>query len=114
MKELKDKDTLIADLQKNMLATIPNIEDDQIVIYAAVEGKDTNGVLRRHEVAKNIKPQKVGKHLLRAIQTTTAAPLVQSIQWLLENKINGITLQSELEAKTFLNGAFIKRVYGEV
>ncbi|WP_117879807.1 saccharopine dehydrogenase family protein [Aureibaculum luteum] len=114
LKELKNKDTLIADLQEIMLATIPNMEDDQIIIYAAVEGKDANGVLRRHEVAKNIKPQKVGKHLLRAIQTTTAAPLVQSIQWLLENKTKGITLQSELESKTFLNGAFIKRVYGEV
>ncbi len=114
LENLKDSDHLISDLQENMLTEIPLIEDDQIILYAAVEGKDAKGNLRRQEISKNIKPQKVGAHLLRAIQTTTAAPLVQAVHWLLENKPKGITLQSQLEAKSFLNGAFIKRVYGEV
>lgn len=114
LKKLKNTDTIISELQEVMLATIPLIEDDQIILYAAVEGKDAKGNLRREEISKNIKPQKVGKHLLRAIQTTTAAPLVQSIQWLLENKPKGITLQSQLDAKSFLNGGFVTRVYGEV
>jgi hypothetical protein len=34
-----------------------HIEDDQIVLYAAVEGKDIEGVLRR-EIAKTIFPSK--------------------------------------------------------
>ncbi len=114
LKQLKNTDDIIGELQEIMLAEIPHIEDDQIVLYAAVEGKDVNGILRRQEASKNIKPQKVGKHLLRAIQTTTAAPLVQSIQWLLENKPKGITLQSQLDAKTFLNGGFVARIYGEI
>jgi hypothetical protein len=32
-----------------MQAVIPQIEEDQIVLYAAVEGKDIEGVLRRRK-----------------------------------------------------------------
>lgn len=114
LENIKNVDTRIEDLQEVMLKEIPHIEEDHIVLYAAVQGKDDKGNLRRQEVSKHIKPQKVGKHLLRAIQTTTAAPLVQSIQWLLEHKPKGITLQSQLDTDSFLNGEFVKRVYGEV
>jgi saccharopine dehydrogenase-like NADP-dependent oxidoreductase len=108
-----NSDAIINELQKKMLATIPHIEDDQIIIYTAVEGKDNKGILRRREVSKCIFPQKVGNHLLRAIQTTTAAPLVQSAQLLLEHNLKGVILQSEIETKSFLNGNFIIPVYGK-
>ena len=101
-------------LQHTMQEQIPHIEDDQIILYAAVQGKDQNGTLRRREVSKKICPQKVGKHTLRAIQTTTAAPLLQSVQWLLETSPKGVTLQSQLDPATFLNGNFILPVYGKV
>ncbi|MFZ2430029.1 MAG: saccharopine dehydrogenase C-terminal domain-containing protein [Lutibacter sp.] len=104
----------IKNLQQKMEAVIPHIEDDQIVLYAAVEGKDANGILRRQEIAKRIRPQKVGKHQLRAIQTTTAAPLVQVAQLLLENKFSGVILQSQIDPVKFLNGNFIVPVYGKV
>ena len=45
---------------------------------------------------------------------TTAATLVQAVQWLLETKPQGVILQSQLDAKTFLNGEFIVPVYGKV
>ena len=109
----KTPDT-IATLQNRMLDTIPHIEKDQIVIYAAVQGKDDKAILRRQEIAKVIHPQKVGKHQLRAIQTTTAVPLIQAIQWLLETKPNGIISQSELNPITFLNGHFMVPVYGKL
>jgi saccharopine dehydrogenase-like NADP-dependent oxidoreductase len=101
-------------LQQAMEAIVPHNEDDQIVLYAAVEGKDSLGVLRRREVAKLILPQKVGKRQLRAIQTTTAAPLVQAAQLLLENSLSGAILQSHIDAKSFLNGNYIVAVYGNV
>lgn len=104
----------IKNLQQKMETVIPHIEDDQIVLYAAVEGKDANGILRRQEIAKRIRPQKVGKHQLRAIQTTTAAPLVQVAQLLLENKFSGVILQSQIDPVKFLNGNFIVPVYGKV
>jgi saccharopine dehydrogenase-like NADP-dependent oxidoreductase len=104
----------IKELQQSMEAIIPHNEDDQIVLYAAVEGKDSQGILRRREVAKRILPQKVGKHQLRAIQTTTAAPLVQAAQLLLESSLSGVVLQSDINAKAFLNGNYIVAVYGKV
>jgi hypothetical protein len=97
-----------------MEAIIPHIEDDQIVLYASVEGKDTQGILRKREIAKRIHPQKVGKYQLRAIQTTTAAPLVQAAQLLLENSLCNVILQSHIDPIKFLNGNYIVPVYGKV
>ncbi|MFE3847849.1 saccharopine dehydrogenase family protein [Flavobacterium sp. LB3P45] len=107
-------DNSIIDLQQKMEAIIPHVEDDQIILYAAVEGKDADGILRRREIAKRILPQKIGKHQLRAIQTTTAAPLAQAAKLLLENPHNGIILQSHIDSIAFLNGNYIVRVYGKM
>ncbi|WP_268849368.1 saccharopine dehydrogenase family protein [Flavobacterium aestivum] len=104
----------IKSLQEKMEAVIPHNEDDQIVLYAAVEGKDATGILRRREIAKRIFSQKVGKHQLRAIQTTTAAPLVQAAQLLLETPHSGVVLQSQIDPMLFLNGNYILPVYGKV
>jgi saccharopine dehydrogenase-like NADP-dependent oxidoreductase len=104
----------IKSLQEKMETVIPHNEDDQIVLYAAVEGKDATGILRRREIAKRIFSQKVGKHQLRAIQTTTAAPLVQAAQLLLETPHNGVVLQSQIDPIPFLNGNYILPVYGKV
>ncbi|MFV8271430.1 saccharopine dehydrogenase family protein [Flavobacterium sp. GT2N3] len=104
----------IVSLQEKMEAVIPHIEDDQIILYAAVEGKDATGILRRREIAKCILPQKVGKHQLRAIQTTTAAPLAQAAQLLLETPHRGVVLQSQIDSKSFLNGNYILNVYGKI
>lgn len=109
-----NKTEMIKNLQQKMEAVIPHIEDDQIVLYAAVEGKDAQGILRRREIAKCIRPLKVGKHQLRAIQTTTAATLVQAAQLLLENSLSGVILQSQIDPVKFLNGNYIVPVYGKV
>ena len=104
----------IKSLQEKMEAIIPHIEEDKIILYAAVEGKDATGILRRREIAKCIRPQKVGKHQLRAIQTTTAAPLAQAAQLLLETPLSGVILQSQIDPIAFLNGNYIVPVYGKV
>ena len=111
---LKKGDEAIKALQKKMETEIPHIEQDQIVLYAAVEGKDSHGILRRSEVSKLILPQKVGKHRLRAIQTTTAAPMVQAAFMLLEPNHKGLILQSKIDPKPFLNGNFIAPIYGNI
>ncbi|MGM8362488.1 saccharopine dehydrogenase family protein [Flavobacterium sp. ARAG 55.4] len=103
----------IQELQNIMQKKIPLIEEDQIILYAAVEGRDKKGILRRKEVHKCILPQRIGNYTLRAIQTTTSAPLVQSAQLLLDNNLKGIILQSQLETESFLNGNFIVPVYGK-
>ena len=111
---LGNTDDIIKRLQEKMETVIPHVEDDQIVLYAAVEGKDASGILRRREIAKRIFSQKVGKHQLRAIQTTTATPLVQAAQLLLENPQEGLILQSQIDPIPFLNGNYILPVYGKV
>lgn len=102
----------VAALQGKMEAQIPHVENDRIILYAAVEGRDAAGTLRRREIAKKILPQMVGKHRLRAIQTTTAAPLLQSAQMLLDTPQHGVVLQSRIDPEQFLNGRFIVPVYG--
>ncbi len=104
----------ISALQQKMEASIPHVEDDKIILYAAVEGKDTKGTLYRREIAKRIQPQTVGKRQLRAIQMATAAPLLQSAQLLLESPYSGVVLQSQIDPKRFLKGNFIEPVYGKV
>ena len=104
----------IAYLQQKMEEAIPHIEDDRIVLYAAVEGPDATGTLRRREVAKTMSPQTVGKHRLRAIQTTTAVPMLQAAQLVWENQQKGVLLQSHIQPGPFLNGNYIVPVYGAV
>lgn len=103
----------VKELQEIMQTVIPNLEDDQIIIYAAVEGKDSSGTLQRREVSKHILPLLVGRHKLRAIQTTTAAGLLQCAQVILESNKKGVVLQSMIEPEEFLNGNFILPVYGK-
>jgi saccharopine dehydrogenase-like NADP-dependent oxidoreductase len=103
-----------AAFEREMQRVIPHVEDDRIVLYVAVEGKDASGTLRRRETARLILPQVVGKHKLRAIQTTTAAPMLQAAQMLLESERKGVVLQSRIEPASFLNGNFIVPVYGMV
>jgi len=111
---LENTEEAIKLLQQVMEAVIPHVEDDQIILYASVEGKDASGILRKREIAKRITPQIVGKHKLRAIQTTTAAPLAQAAQLLLESSLSGVVLQSQIDPESFLNGNYIVQVYGKV
>jgi hypothetical protein len=62
-----------------MEVVIPHVEDDQI-IYAAVEGKDIEGVLRRRNLQDDSSTNG-GNQKLRAIRQP-AAPLAQAAQLL--------------------------------
>ncbi len=99
-------------LQHTMENIIPRVEDDLVVIYAAVEGMDHEGTLRRMERSYWIRPQQVGNRRLRAIQTTTAAPLAEIGLQLAAGKYKGLVLQSQLDPETFLNGPIVREVYG--
>lgn len=101
----------IEELQKSMEAAIPFVEDDVVFLYAAVQGKDKNGMLRREEKAFEIYPQKVGRHLLRAIQATTAAPPAEIVLQMLKNEYSGVVLQSMVKPDSFLNGEIVQRVF---
>ena len=113
LSKTENKENAINELQQKMQEVIPAIEDDQIVLYTAVEGRDSTGMLRRREISKRILPQIVGKRKLRAIQTSTAAPLAQAAQLLLESSLTGVARQSQIDSSAFLKGNYVVRVYGE-
>ena len=96
-----------------MLDNVPMVEDDVVMVYSRVQGKDQHGQLRAMEKSYRIEPMFVGKHRLRAIQTTTAAPLAEVARMLLTNRWKGIISQSMIDTDEFLNGPFVSAVYGK-
>ncbi len=101
-------------LNDTMMNQIPAVEDDIVVIYAAVKGRDQHNFLKAEEATLFIKPTQVGNHTLRAIQTTTAAPLCEAARMLLTNDMKGPIFQSMIDTKSFLNGPYVKAIYGEI
>jgi len=99
-------------LEKIMLQNIPSVEDDVVVIYASVQGKDHTGRLRRKERSYEIYPSHIGNVRLRAIQTTTAAPLCEIAHMLLKHEWKGPIKQSQIPTDEFLNGPFVRSIYG--
>jgi len=108
----EEGDERVKKLQSTMQAFIPAIEEDQVIIYASVQGKDKNGVLRAMEGSYRILPMKIGNKTLRAIQTTTAAPLAECARMLATGEWKGVVFQSQLDPESFMNGPFVSMVYG--
>ena len=101
-------------LNNTMLSNIPSVEDDVVVIFAAVRGKDNNGVLRAMEKSIFVYPSTIMGFKLRAIQTTTAAPLCQAALMLLDKNPKGPIFQSEIDTEAFLNGPIVSSIYGNI
>lgn len=108
---LPNDDNLPNNLEKIMLQQIPSVEDDLVMVHASVEGFDDSGRRRMNEKAFLIAPLELNGKSLRAIQTTTAAPLCEAAMMLLTDKYKGILLQSAIQPDEFLGGSFIKNVY---
>jgi saccharopine dehydrogenase-like NADP-dependent oxidoreductase len=103
--ELPDK------LLAEFLREIPAVEDDFVLVHASVDGFDEKGVRRMLEKAYFIEPLEINGYSLRAIQTTTAAPLCEAAMMLLTNKYKGVIQQSQIEPTEFLNGRFVSKIY---
>ncbi len=110
---MPDGDDLPDRLLARFLKEVPAVEDDFVLVHAAVDGFDSDGTRRMVEKAHFINPMEINSHRLRAIQTTTAVPLCQSAMMLLTGKYSGVILQSQIDPHEFINGTFVKRVYGE-
>ena len=99
-------------LERTMLEQVPSAEDDVVIVYASVEGKDEYGRLRKIEKAYEVKPSKVGNKFLRAIQSTTAAPLCEVARLMIEKNWRGTVLQSQIDPESFMNGPYVSAIYG--
>lgn len=109
--KLGDGENLSGRLQEEMLAAVPSVEDDLVLVHAAVDGFDAGGRRRMVEKAYFVEPLEVNGHSLRAIQTTTAAPLCESAMMLLSGNYKGVLLQSKIDPKVFMAGRFVSKVY---
>ncbi len=111
LRQIPHGEDWVQTLQAKMEETIPLVEEDQVVIYASVLGRDPNNKL--HIMQKNylIDPVEICGKRLRAIQATTAAGLAESARLLLSGKYEGCVLQSAIDTEDFLNGPFIKNIY---
>ncbi len=110
-KKLAKDESLAKHLEKVMLERVPSVEDDLVLVHASVDGFDHRGRRRMIEKAFFVEPLEInGKHL-RAIQTTTAAPLCESAMMLLTGNHKGIVLQSQIDPTEFMNGKFVSSVY---
>lgn len=98
-------------LENLMLEAIPSVEDDMVLIHASVDGFDSTGRRRLLEKAYNVKPLAINGKSLRAIQTTTAAPLCESAMMLLSDRYKGVILQSKVPSEEFLSGVFVSKIY---
>lgn len=110
--EYPNDSELPAKVLERFLKEIPAVEDDFVIVHASVEGFDATGVRRMVERAYFVNPLEINGHYLRAIQTTTAAPLCESAMLLLGGGYKGVVLQSQIDPDSFLNGRFVKAVYG--
>ncbi len=99
-------------LQDMMQGTIPEMEDDVVVVYASVEGQGSTNRRHRLDAAYMVLPEAFGGQTLRAIQSTTAAGLAECARLLLTDEYKGTLLQSELDPELFLNGPYVGAVYG--
>ncbi|MEM9822815.1 MAG: saccharopine dehydrogenase C-terminal domain-containing protein [Bacteroidota bacterium] len=110
---IPEEENKVDRLQDIMQAFIPMVEDDVVIVYAAVQGKDQKGMLRGIQSAYRIEPTWVGTKKLRAIQTTTAAPLAEAARMLLSGKWSGPVFQSQIDPQEFMNGPFVWGIYGQ-
>jgi len=98
-------------LLAEFLREVPMVEDDFVLAHAAVDGFDSSGTRRMLEKAYFVKPLEINGHALRAIQTTTAAPLCEAAAMLLSNNYKGVILQSQINSQEFLHGNFVSKIY---
>jgi len=106
----KDKN-LPNNLQDKMLQEIPSVEDDLVLVHASVDGFDAKGRRRMVEKAYFVEPLEINGKSLRAIQTTTAAPLCESAMMLLNGNLKGVILQSQIAPQEFMKGNFVGKIY---
>ncbi|HMO82130.1 MAG TPA: saccharopine dehydrogenase C-terminal domain-containing protein [Pyrinomonadaceae bacterium] len=110
-KKLAKDEHLAENLEKVMLEQVPSVEDDLVLVHASVDGFDSRGRRRMVEKAYFVEPLEINGKRLRAIQTTTAAPLCESAMMLLSGDYRGVVLQSRIDPETFMNGTFVSRIY---
>ncbi len=111
LKSIEGDNSKIDQLEKHMLKMIPHMEDDVVVMYVSVSGFDKHGILRSIQSTQHVYPLIIGGITMRAIQTCTAAPMVECAKLLLSGNYKGIITQSQIDPAAILDGAIVRQAY---
>lgn len=103
-----------AELQKALQEVVPHCEDDQVAVYADVEGFDARGNRRVLRVARFVPGITIAGRPLRAIQSTTAAGVAENLRLIVAHRWTGVKHQSALPTLEYLTGPFVTRAYGDL
>ncbi len=106
-----EHEELPAKLLAQFLREVPAVEDDFVLVHASINGFDLRGTRQMIEKAFFVEPLKINGKTLRAIQTTTAVPLIETAMMLLSGDYKGVILQSQINPQRFLQGNFVSRIY---
>ncbi|MEX2592444.1 MAG: saccharopine dehydrogenase C-terminal domain-containing protein [Anditalea sp.] len=87
-------------------------ENDRVLIYASVIGRNKLGYWIEKNKYLEVRPAQFNGVMMSAIQRTTASALAQSAELLLQDKIRGSVLQSKMPIDEFLTGTFVEEHYG--
>lgn len=115
IKDLKNKlgtNLNSASLKEEMLKQIPFQQDDRVVIYVSVAGRNKSGHWMEENKFLEISPIIYDQISMSAIQRTTASALAQSAELLMQDGLRGAILQSKMPMDPFLGGHFVKEHYG--
>lgn len=112
LEEIGEAPDLPMALERRMRDAIPLVDNDVVVVYASVQGRDREGQLRSAEAFRRVRPLEIGGRRLRGIQATTAAGLAETARLLLGGHLHaGPVLQSQIDPEAFLSGPYVDRVY---
>lgn len=102
--QMKNDRKLAKDILNNAL---PLVDDDIVLIYAAVEGK-IDGLLRRKEFSKSYQNISIDNQDWRAISWTTACSISAVVDLVANGKLktSGFIKQEEIPLDLFLNSHF--------
>ena len=106
-----EHEELPAKLLAEFLREVPAVEDDFVLVHASVDGFDLRGTRQIIEKAFFVEPLEINGKSLRAIQTTTAVPLIETAMMLLSGDYKGVILQSQINPQKFLQGNFVSKIY---
>lgn len=93
---------------------VPLTENDVVIFYVNVIGRDENGGLKQRSFIKKMRGEVVQGRKLNAIQLTTAAGIVGVLELFAKKKLGtGFVRQESVSLEDFLSTRWGGRVYGK-
>ena len=116
VKDVIEKQSIIEplDLFSYMSKYIPHVDEDFVLVYASVDGHDRNGRFIKHERAMRVNSSCINGLKLKAIQISTAIPMIITACSVFESGRKGLILQSQLDCQAIMADDMLKEYFVEV